>query len=133
MAPVTAKVLAPHVATVDGKVRPGLLTLTWTSLSVDAFLADVSEGLGALRATVERVNDILAHRVDANLKAMTKMVLVRFPPDGGRISLDDFILLQESAVADATATLVAKNVEVSSHPTFSNDAPPKPLTQILCF
>ena len=35
--PVTAALLRPHLADVEYKLRPGMITLTWSSMNIDAY------------------------------------------------------------------------------------------------
>ena len=37
MIPVVADLLRPHVSDLEFKLRPGMLTLTWTSMNIDAY------------------------------------------------------------------------------------------------
>lgn len=38
---VLAPVFAPHLKTLELKLRPGMVTLTWTSLNIDAYKMDM--------------------------------------------------------------------------------------------
>ena len=37
--PVTAMVLRPHFRDMEYKLRPGMITLTWTSMNIDSYKA----------------------------------------------------------------------------------------------
>ena len=39
MIPVVSDLLRPHVSDLEFKLRPGMLTLTWTSMNIDAYTA----------------------------------------------------------------------------------------------
>lgn len=41
---MTAMVLRPHFNDMEHKLRPGMITLTWTSMNIDTYKAQV--GLG---------------------------------------------------------------------------------------
>ena len=43
--PVTASILRPHFNDLEYKLRPGMITLTWTSMNIDAYIAHVFSGL----------------------------------------------------------------------------------------
>lgn len=51
--PVTAMVLRPHFNDMEFKLRPGMITLTWTSMNIDTYKAQV----GDVRASVLHVWD----------------------------------------------------------------------------
>jgi len=50
--PVTAMVLRPHFRDMEYKLRPGMITLTWTSMNIDAYKAHVQDGLHRLEILV---------------------------------------------------------------------------------
>jgi dynein heavy chain len=117
IAPVTLKCLAPHLSLVEAALRPGLVSLTWTSLNVEAYLADVQAAVAKLSELVGQVNDLVEGRIDRPLAAMARAALVRLPDaaDDCLLSLDAFVEMQEAAAASAATTLQAKNnaVEVA--------------------
>lgn len=39
--PVTAMVLRPHFKDMEYKLRPGMITLTWTSMNIEAYVQHV--------------------------------------------------------------------------------------------
>ena len=43
--PVTTMILRPHFSDMEYRFRPGLVTLTWTSMNIDAFISHVQDGL----------------------------------------------------------------------------------------
>lgn len=40
--------LVPHVEDLDLKLRPGMVTLTWTSMNIDNFILNVTQELNRL-------------------------------------------------------------------------------------
>jgi len=40
---VTAMVLRPHFNDMEYKLRPGMITLTWTSMNIDTYKGQVRE------------------------------------------------------------------------------------------
>jgi len=36
--PITKNLLAPHVEDLELKLRPGMVTLTWTSMNIDSYI-----------------------------------------------------------------------------------------------
>ncbi len=46
--PICKALLAPHVEDLELKLRPGMVTLTWTSMNIDSYLLHVHQGLKKL-------------------------------------------------------------------------------------
>lgn len=110
---VVSKLIQPAIKTLDLALRPGMLTLTWTSVNIDAFRASVHASIQRVDDLISKINDIVDNRIAKNLKLISTMVLVDFPQHHA-VSLDDFVVMQERAVRQSTATLIAKNMEVES-------------------
>lgn len=110
---VVARLLVPAVQTLDVALRPGLVTLTWTSVNIESFRTTVHKAIGRLDDLVNKINDIVDNRIAKNLKLISNMVLVDFP-SAHAVTLDEFVVMQERAVRSSSATLVAKNMEVEA-------------------
>ncbi|KAJ8610701.1 hypothetical protein CTAYLR_005659 [Chrysophaeum taylorii] len=110
---VTEKVLEPHLRTLDCKLRPGMITLTWTSMNIDAYKVQVRSALRQLEDLIVKINDLVENRIEKNLKIIARTMLVDLPEDKS-VTLDDFVSMQECAVHGRTQILVAKNVEVET-------------------
>ena len=52
--PTTAKVFEPHLQTLEIKLRPGMVTLTWTSMNIDAYKLHVTWGCSGSRSSSPR-------------------------------------------------------------------------------
>jgi len=46
--PIMKSLLTPHVEDLELKLRPGMVTLTWTSMNIDSYLQHVHSGLKKL-------------------------------------------------------------------------------------
>jgi dynein heavy chain len=46
--PIMKSLLTPHVEDLELKLRPGMVTLTWTSMNIDSYLEHVHSGLKKL-------------------------------------------------------------------------------------
>ena len=95
--------LEPHVADLDFKLRPGMITLTWTSMNIDAYKHHAMQGMQKLEQLIVNLNDIIDNRISKNLKLVTRTILVDLPRDKG-VALDEFVVMQEKHV---------KNIPVS--------------------
>ena len=93
-------------------MRPGMVTLTWTSMNIDGYLHHVHQGLAKLEQLIININDIMENRIENNLKQLSKTVLVNLPQDTGAFSLDQFVEMQEEWIASESKKLKSKNYEV---------------------
>jgi dynein heavy chain len=111
--PVTALLLAPHVNDLEAKLRPGMVTLTWTSMNIDAYKQHFHQGLQRLEELINNINDIVESRIEKNLKVLTRTLLVDLPTNEA-FALDEFVSLQERHVKKMSAVQMGKNVEVEN-------------------
>ena len=109
--PITATLLKPHLADMERKVQPGMVTLTWTSMNIDGYLHRIHSGLFKLDDLVTKIRDLIENRTNRNLKNVSQMLLVSIPQDES-ISLDRFVDMQEKFIKDQAALMAAKNLEV---------------------
>lgn len=79
--PNTKSLLVPHLEDLEYKLRPGMVTLTWTSMNIDGYLHHVHQGLAKLEQLIININDIMENRIENNLKTLSKTVLVNLPQD----------------------------------------------------
>ncbi|CAE7476975.1 ODA2, partial [Symbiodinium sp. CCMP2456] len=112
--PITANLLKPHLDHLEFQLRPGMVTLTWTSMNIDGYLKSVWDSLDQLEQLIAGVNDIMESRVDANLRLVSHVLLAELPEDNRLVSLDDFVDIQERHVRHTTEWLVAKNQEIEN-------------------
>ncbi len=111
--PIMKTLLGPHIDDLELKLRPGMVTLTWTSMNIDSYLEHVHNGLKRLEQLIINVNDIIENRVESNLKQVSKVTLVSLPENESKpFTLDQFVTLQEEFIKGRTQYLVSKNVEV---------------------
>ena len=111
--PITYKLLEPHLQTIELKLRPGMVTLTWTSMNIDAYKVHIQSALHRLEELIHKINDIVENRIQKNLKQISRAVLVSLP-DERAVTLDEFVHMQETAVKAYTALLITKNVEIEN-------------------
>jgi len=46
--PICKSLLTPHIEDLELKLRPGMVTLTWTSMNIDLYLTHIHQGLKKL-------------------------------------------------------------------------------------
>ncbi|CAD7937238.1 unnamed protein product [Amoebophrya sp. A120] len=110
--PIASNLLKPHLDNLEFQLRPGRVTLTWTSMNITNYIDTVWRELRKLEQLVLTVNDIMENRVDASLKAVARLLLVSLPEESETVSLDDFIDIQEKHVREITTFLHAKSLEI---------------------
>jgi len=66
--PVIKGLMQFHLDELDSKVRPGLTTITWTSLNIEQYLDSTDAALFRIDDIVSKMNDIIENRIDKNLK-----------------------------------------------------------------
>lgn len=111
--PVTSALLKPHLNDMEYKLRPGMITLTWTSMNIDAYRHHVHSGLVKLEELVTNINDIIENRIEKNLKTISKTLLVDLPSDQS-FTLEEFVSMQERFVTSKSVMLQGKNIEVEN-------------------
>ncbi|CAM9192009.1 unnamed protein product [Choristocarpus tenellus] len=109
--PVTAMVLRPHFNDMEYKLRPGMITLTWTSMNIDTYKGQVHHGLQKLEELVSNINDIIENRIEKNLKIVSKTLLVDLPDDQS-FTVQEFVDMQHKHILARSKLLQGKNVEI---------------------
>lgn len=112
--PILKPVFKFHIESLEFKMRPGMVNLTWTSMNIDGFLEDIWTELDKLDILVESVNDLMENRIEANLKQVSNLMLVDLPEGSELVSLDDFVEMQERHILETTDFLRAKNCEIET-------------------
>lgn len=105
IAPISLALLAPHLADLETAMAPGLTELTWTSMNVDVYLQRLHRKLRTMEELVHKTNDVLQNRIDANLKAASRVVMVSLPSDQSA-TLEEFIAAQNKIIKDNGSILV---------------------------
>ena len=95
--PVTSELLRPHINDLEYKLRPGMVTLTWTSMNIDAYKHHFHTGLTKLEELVINMNDVVENRIEKNLRIISKTQLVDLPRDAS-FTLEAFVRLQEEHI-----------------------------------
>lgn len=111
--PVTKEVIKPHLISMEGKIRPGMITLTWTSMNIETYKNIVMTGLSQLEELIMKINDIVENRIQKKLIQFSKSIIVDMP-DERSVALDEFVMMQETGVKAKTALLASKNLEIET-------------------
>jgi dynein heavy chain len=60
-------------------------------MNIDGYLDHVHAGLAKLEQLIININDIMENRIENNLKALSKTVLVNLPQESSTYTLDEFV------------------------------------------
>jgi dynein heavy chain, axonemal len=108
---IVKPLLKPHIDDLEKKIAPGLSVLSWTSLNVDGFIHLLTRVLARFEELVVKVNDVLAHRVEANLHTVGHMLLISLPADQP-FSYDEFVSMQTRFIKKQGRAISVRNQEV---------------------
>lgn len=109
--PVTRGLLQPAIEDLEYNLRPGMVTLTWTSMNISQFKANVLSSLRKLDELVTNVNDVIENRIELNLKIISKEKLVDLP-EGTSMELHEFVDAQKQHTSQSRHLINSKNIEV---------------------
>jgi dynein heavy chain, axonemal len=113
IAPIIKPLFEPHLQAMEVSLRPGLVTLTWTSLNIDQYKTSIANGLSRLDELVSKINDIIENRIQKNLRMISKTILVSLPSERA-VTVEEFVVMQETAVKNATNFFAMKNIEIEN-------------------
>ena len=102
-----------HFNDMEYKLRPGMITLTWTSMNIDAYISHIHGGLKKLQELVSNINDIIENRIEKNLKVVSKTLLIDLP-ENTSFTVSDFVLMQQNHITAQSSFLQGKNTEIES-------------------
>jgi dynein heavy chain len=88
-----------------------MITLTWTSMNIDAYVSNVQLGLQKLKELVSTINDIVENRIEKNLKVVSKALLVDLP-ENASFTLSEFVSMQQQHIKSKSILLQGKNTEI---------------------
>jgi dynein heavy chain len=111
---ILAALLKPHMAELQCVINPGLVTLTWTSMNIQAYLQRFHAEMVRFGELVDKLKDNVANRLVRNQNVIKNLPLVEMPEEGTELSLDKFVAIQEKFAKEQTAVMFSKNIEVEA-------------------
>ncbi|XP_070978962.1 dynein axonemal heavy chain 5-like [Oncorhynchus clarkii lewisi] len=102
------QLVMPHIAKVDEAILPGLTSLNWTSLNIEKYLSRINSALTDLELLMDRVNDLVAFRIDAVLQEMSGATLWVLPLEEP-FSCEEFIQTTRELCIKGAQSLHAKS------------------------
>lgn len=108
--------LAGPKARVDAAIEPGLLKLSWYSVSLDSFLESVNRELAALDNLVKKIRDLVDVRIEGVLSEITQTPLCELPgAEGWAVSqfleVTDRVCTETSKALERKSALVERAVQ----------------------
>ncbi|XP_046353935.2 dynein axonemal heavy chain 5-like isoform X1 [Haliotis rufescens] len=100
--------MKPFQDRVEEALSPGMTSLTWTSLNVDAYTSKIYEDMSSLEKLVKTVNDVLDCRIEAVLQEMSVTALCDLPEDEA-IPAEKFLEITEDIVKQASESLATQS------------------------
>ena len=73
--------MGPHINCVDDAIDPGINKLSWTSLNIQEYVANVYSHLEELELLMIRANELTEFRIDAVLREMATTTLCQLPSE----------------------------------------------------
>lgn len=108
---VVEPLLTAALEDLEYRLRPGMITLTWTSMNIAAFKKHVHTGLHRLDDLISTVNDIIENRIENNLRVIARTLLVDLPA-GDSFTLQDFVASQREFISGKSEVLRYKSMEI---------------------
>ena len=110
-APVCLEMLGPHLRDLENRLRPGMYSLTWTSMNIDGYLNRIHDGLARVEELIAKMNDVLENRVEANLKHVARTLFVNLPAEQS-YTYEEFLSTQARYIKKQTEQIAVRNVEI---------------------
>ncbi|KAG9479366.1 hypothetical protein GDO78_012827 [Eleutherodactylus coqui] len=103
--------MTPFISQIEEVLSPGLTQLTWTSLNIDKYIANVYSSLREVEQTCKEASDILECRIEKLLEDISDTLLVDLP-EGDTITVPVFLERTEKIIALAAETLSMQSKQV---------------------
>ncbi|XP_066479011.1 dynein axonemal heavy chain 5 [Tiliqua scincoides] len=100
--------MTPHLAKVDDAIRPGMTTLTWTSLNIEKYLQNILDKLADLELLLDQINDLIEFRINAVLQEMSTVPLCSLPKDDP-LTCEEFLHMTKELCMKGAYTLHLKS------------------------
>ncbi len=74
--PSLKPLLSNALEDLETRMQPGLTTLTWAGLNIDAFLHSITSAVNSLNDVIDRVHDIVKNKIEKHVR-VTLLAAVR--------------------------------------------------------
>ena len=112
--PVTAIILRPQFLDFELRLRPGMVTLTWTSMNIGSYIDHIKESLTHLRQLVDSVNDVVENRIESHLRTVSSCRLLDLADGTEVLSPAAFVEQTCAQIRERAAGLQGKSIEMEN-------------------
>lgn len=111
--PSYARIVRPLLSRLDDVMAPGLVSLTWSSLNIDGYVAQTMAAIGQVEQIFQKANDLLDLRLDKRSRdiASSRFINLSHPHT---LSLQDFLQMQEEAARKCAYDINLKSLEMEN-------------------
>lgn len=95
--PATRALLAPHLRDLERTISPAYRSMTWTSMNIEPFLANLKQAITRFQHLVTTINDITVNRIQKNLDYIANLCVV-YLPSGATFQARDFLAEQKKRI-----------------------------------
>ena len=110
MRPLVRPLILPLIQNVDLVMEPGLWSLSWMSINLQAYLTSCSRVLDQLATLITGVMDMLENRILQNVRHIENTILLDLPFER-TFSTNEFVLSQEHHVSKTLDVAVGRASE----------------------
>ncbi|XP_073486924.1 dynein axonemal heavy chain 5-like [Aquarana catesbeiana] len=103
--------MSPFITQIEEVLSPGLTQLSWTSLNIDKYVANVYSSLRDIEQICKEASDILECRIEKLLLDISETALVDLPEDDA-ITVPGFLERTDKVIAAAADTLAMQSKQV---------------------
>ncbi|GIY53760.1 dynein heavy chain 5, axonemal, partial [Caerostris darwini] len=100
-----------HLEILDNVLKPGMTTITWSSLNIDSFLEKYSECVAHIESLFDRLCKILNHRVDETLSQVAEVELCPVAPENP-VTIQAFSTILSASAAEGADFLEKRSLAV---------------------
>ncbi|CAH1798803.1 unnamed protein product, partial [Owenia fusiformis] len=102
--PLLMPLMDPYKNRILEAMKPGLTSLSWTSLNVDTYVKNIYKIIANVENVVKQTSDILECRIDAVLEDMSLTPLCELPEEDP-VTVSQFLAMTDEAVEFASEKL----------------------------
>jgi dynein heavy chain len=102
--PLFANSFSPHMDKVDAAIEPGLIHITWTSLTFSSFVDNTRKAISELELVIDKVNGIYKNVIEVYLEEVSCCILCKLP-ESEPLTTDEF-LKQTQECCDKAAEFI---------------------------
>eukprot|EP00762_Andalucia_godoyi_P004467 ANDGO_08124.mRNA.1 Dynein gamma chain len=104
----------PLLQRLDDAIRPGLQSITWTSLNIDSYIANLKLEIEKFQEVVRKCEDIFKTRIEGGQAFIRNLRLIRIAPGESTMSVHYFLEKQTENIVSSTTDIDLRNQEIET-------------------